>query len=337
MQTDIFSYVNAASEAKMVALLGLAKSKDGRGYICPICEKGKGGDGLKFNPKPKLPLRYWECYGACRRSYNNVALIANLERISDKAELAKRLRELFGQETSSFQREKKTSPAKAKVEHVQPTEKRNFAGTYSMWRKKYSLKEFLDLRGGSWRGLTYETLSAAGCIYHPEYLIAKNQKAPVMIIPYDDELYIWREVDGHGRGVPKDVKRKPYILRPLAFVNFIVEGEIDALSISQAFREPGFGIIAAGSVTNWRRVVSEIERSCKSKDEHYFIVLPDNDSAGAKFGEDMTDSLKGRGFNVGQYFFGCRYEPKIDANDLLQQGGSVLYNRLWEAITATGM
>lgn len=121
-------------------------------------------------------------------------------------------------------------------------EVKNYSRAYEFWRKKYSLKKFIDAQGGLWRGFDYEFLNSHGAIFNPEYMVGVGETAPVIILPYDDTFYFWREVGGSRRGVPKGSQRKNFYVassikgewvtfdngKRFVSCNIIFEGELDA-------------------------------------------------------------------------------------------------------------
>ena len=336
--TSIFEAVNALDDDKIADRLGLQIAADGKSLICPICGHGTHGDGLRFRKSR------WECYGGCRRSYSNAALIAAVERITDKAELARHLERMFPEEKgnhSSFQR---NQSAKGKETPEAVATPRNFASLYARCRAHYPLEKFVEECGGTWRGLTNETLNAAGAVYHAEYIYDKSKPpVPAIILPYDDGLYYWRRVDkvpeGERKGgVPKGVARKPYfkaLKEPLdaRFVYFIVEGELDSLSIAQVWGNLN-GVIATGSAGAWQMLVAELERRfAKTLFKPSFVVLFDNDEAGFKNAPLLRRALIAAGFPaVSEYLqeFAGAF-PKVDANNLLQAGTDKLEKSLIDA------
>ena len=369
--SDIFEHVNSLSEAEISARLGLKPAKKYGGYVCPVCGHGKGGDGMRYKDGR------WECYGVCGRSYNNVDLLGAVWNcLYDKRELARKLREEFGDgadKTFLFSREKNSVSAvktanetKKFSADVKPLPPRDFSKSYDSWRRNYSLKEFLNRHGGRWRGLTFETLNEAGCLYHAEYTIGEGIQKPVIIIPYDNQLYFWRAIEGDERGIPRGGRRRPYVASPIrnnGFApNFIVEGEIDALSIRQEIRGNGscktFGVMASGGTTQTNSVVMWLnQRYGSAAVKPMFIILPDNDGyeknyAGKKFGDTLRDRLIAEGYPAvcndecflsrhfgidleGNYTYVNSsgevehvYCPKFDANDALQRGDGKLENAL---------
>ena len=217
------------------------------------------------------------------------------------------------------------------------------------------MKKFVDEQGGKWRGLTFETLSKFGCLYHAEYMVAANEKVPVVIFPYDENLYFWREVNGTRRGVPSGAKRnKLYKALPISidYPNFIIEGEIDALSVAAVLGEYELvGCVATGGASNYRTAVTEIEkRFANAERKPSFIVMFDNDKSGKTNGFKLVNDLRAAGYPTEPFFLEERMAgefeyhksdgtvdivtvKKIDANDLLQRG--VLNGRLFEGIEQT--
>ena len=371
---DIFDRVNSVSEAEIALKLGLEQAKDGKSYVCPICDHGKGGDGIRQKEfKGKL---IWHCYGRCGKHMSNVDLIAEVEGISpyDKAELAKKLEELFPEYSNSnffFSGDKKSkqkNPPRAGSEKNMSEQKnpagepepRNFSKLYELCRKKYSLKEFVGKCGGAWRSLTYETLDEAGCMYNPEYMIAEGFKRPCLLVPYDDELFYFRRVDevleGEEKcGVPNKAKRKLYIAEPISLKlpNIIVESELDALSVKQVLGKSDIGIIATGSAGFVQMTVGELEKKFGGYDKKpSFIIMFDNDGTGKEKGELLAKELRSRGYPAEPSFFADdmagvydRFDssgntkriiyPKVDANDLLQKGKGELFGRLIDVLDRT--
>ena len=238
-----------------------------------------------------------------------------------------------------------TSPEVLLVESSEAVpERKNYSRAYDFWRKKYSLKKFVGEQGGLWRGFDYEFLNSVGAIYNPEYMVGGGETAPVIILPYDDTFYFWREVGGNRRGVPKDSKRDSfYVASPIKgewvtfdngkrFVscNIIFEGELDALSLRQAFiREnckyflEDMGIMATGSANfTQAQVESLIAEYGSAEDKPKFLIVFDNDKHGVEGSERLAKILRAAGFYATYEYFGELGEKKIDANDILVRHGA---------------
>ena len=299
-------------------------------------------------------------------------LIAASEGIdtTDTAEMARRISELYpeiGNGTFLFRgKEKSARRAMTKGGVVEMAEKKsaseepkNYAEKfYPFCKKNYSLKEFVAARGGKWRGLTLETLESVGALYHGEYTFDAETKGAAVIIPYDDYHCFVRAVEGTekrklgtGAGL--------YMPRPLKaeFPIFIVEGEIDALSVMQACEDfSSFDVVATGSADNWRKVVPELDKQfANASDKPSCIVLFDNDESGMVHGRELVQALRTAGYPAESFFFEGRIAgeheyrksdgttetvtvPKVDANDLLRRddNGVALLKRLMDAYDQKG-
>lgn len=355
---NLFQRVNLLPEYVIASRLSLELALDRKSYVCPNqgCQHGRHGDGIRQSQlKGKL---VWHCYGTCGTHWtSNSDFIAAVEGIdpNNKAELAKRLEELFPEEGTPLLFSFRGETPRPAVEKPESKE-RDFTAFYKRCRINYSLKKFVDKCGVAWRGLTYETLRGAGCMFNPEYLYdTRKPTAPVIIVPYDSSLYYWRRVDETPQGEPKGavahgVTRKPYIAVPIVYdvvPNLIVEGELDALSIKQVWKICGesiSGVIATGAAQNFRPLVSMVERQIKeSERKPRFIVLYDNDEAGRRHGETLTAALRALKCPTEQMYLArvmegeyelpngkTRNQPKVDANDLLQEGKDILIQRLFD-------
>ena len=196
-------------------------------------------------------------------------------------------------------------------------------------------RKFLAERGGSYRGLTAETFEKYGVFVHPEFGVGDADKVPTLIIPYDDYHFVARAIDSkrrptqHGQGAgfyePLKVDGK--------FPTFIVEGELDALSVVQAVGSLGIRCVATGGASKYGKVVPELEkRFGKWESKPSFLVMFDNDAAGKTNGLKLAEELRTAGYPTEMFFLsehmvGGSY-PKVDANDLLQSNPEELVRRL---------
>ena len=371
---SIFDSVNRESEHAVASLLGLKVAKDGKSFECPICGHGKGGDGIKQKEyKGKL---VWHCYGTCGGHWTNADLICVVHGVNldDKAAVAKKLAELYPEyDDSNFSssRDKaerrgdsKTSGSVKNMEQksastaASTTEPKSFTPLYEYCRQNYSLKKFVESQGGKWRGLTLATLEKAGALYHAEYMFAEDNKQAAIILPKSDRHCFVRAVEGKDR---RHQGQGAGLYEPLPIstnsVNFIVEGEINALSIAQAVGGGAFvtgvGVIATGGASKWRKVVTELEkRFGNAHDKPRFIVVFDYDDAGEKNGAELVKDLIAAGYPAESFFFQedkagrfKTFDPdgnyitytvdKVDANDLLLEKGEEFGNYLIDVMEQT--
>lgn len=223
------------------------------------------------------------------------------------------------------------------------SEPKNYAkGLYKYCREHYSLKKFVDNQGGTWRGLTFDTLSNAGCLYHPDFMLSEDNKAPCVIVPYDDYHYLARAVEGKAKskGGSNAGLYEPMSIK-INGVNFIFEGEINALSAAQVLKtqESYFGCVATGSASNWDKVVPELNKRFGAVERKpAFIVIFDDDGANNPVSKEHARSLvvalNAAGYPAATFFF----EVNTDANDLLVRGGDgELVGQLYDALDRGGV
>ena len=236
-------------------------------------------------------------------------------------------------------------PASEPVRALETVLPKNYAKLYEYCRK--NVAKFLSERGGSYRGLTLETFEKYGVAVHPEFGVEGHEKRPHLIIPYDDTHFVARAIVGHDRS-HHGANAGLYEPLPIdgEFPTFIVEGELDALSVVQSVSGLGIRCIATGGASKYRKVVPELEkRFGKLESKPSFIVMFDNDTAGKTNGLKLVNELRAAGYASELFFLESQmvgtYEvidsagktervnyPKVDANDLLQRNPDELVRRL---------
>ena len=365
---NIFDEVNSLPEAVIAQRLGLALARDGKSFLCPDCGNGSGksGDGIKQTKlKGKL---VWHCY-RCGGHWSNVDLVALVEGISpsETAELARRLEEIFPEskpflfsregfshfsvaerqasksasrdfgyrsDGDSLASSDSRSLASEAVRALEPVPPKNYGETFYP-RYKETARKFLAERGGSYRGLAAETFEKYGVVVHPEFGVGDAEKLPTLIIPYDDYHFVARAIDSKRRPTQHGQGAGLYEPVPISLEcpNFIVEGELDALSVVQAVGNLGIRCVATGGASKYGKVVLELEkRFGKSKSKPSFLVMFDNDEVGKTNGLKLVEELRLAGYPAEMFFLsehmaGEKY-PKVDANDLLQSNPDELVRRL---------
>lgn len=316
----IFREVNQFSEGVIISVAGLQTARDRKSYVCPKCGNGSGGKGDGIKQKEFQGKLAWHCYGGSHdgeRHMSNCDVIAAAYGINNNAELARKLEELFPELKES----KDVSSSKGNSSDTK--EKKDYSRMYAHCRN--ALPDFLAKQPDwKWRELTNETLHEAGAGYNCNYCGKR-----VIIIPYDNETFFWREVDGQGRAINKGGKRQLYTTIPLKSgkgkINFIMEGEVDALSVKQAlspFKE-NFGVAAIGSVSFDRLLVKELDKTYGDCQEKPRIVwLADNDNDEGKAADKIVKALVEAGYPAIKIYFAKMGESKIDANEYLQRKGT---------------
>lgn len=144
------------------------------------------------------------------------------------------------------------------------------------------------------------------------------QPSPRLIIPTGKGSYLARDTRSNvpewQAGYVKSKVGKTHFLNASAALDaqqpvYIVEGEIDALSIIEASGEA----VGLGSAKRVKAFLSYLD-AAKSKPAQPFIVALDNDDAGRKGAEELSAGLKARGLAY------CQYNPAgehKDANEAL--------------------
>ena len=365
---NIFDEVNSLNEAIIARRLGLTLARDGKSFLCPECGNGSGktGDGIKQSKlKGKL---VWHCY-RCGGHWSNVDLVALVEGLSpsDTTEIGKRLEELFpeqgtiflfsrGEDFSHFSVAERQASKSASgvfgfrsdgvslassdsrrfepVRASEPVPLKNYSKTFYP-RYVETARNFLAERGGSYRGLTAETFEKYGIVVHPEFGVGEDEKMPTLIIPYDDYHFVARAIDSSRR--PTQHGQGAGLYEPLKidgeYPTFIVEGELDVLSVVQAVGRLGIRCVATGGASKYGKVVAELEKrygNVQSKPS--FIVMFDNDEAGKTNGLKLLKELRTAGYPAELFFLSEQMAsesyPKVDANDLLQSNPDELVRRL---------
>lgn len=334
---NIFERVNSFVESDIAAAAGLKLAQDRKSWICPLCGNGSnGGKGDGIRQKLRKGRLNWWC-PRCEANMSNVdvlAVVYGLE-VSDKAEIGKKLEELFPKAKTFFSltvkdtlrvgRDAAPPPVPRAVQDA--AGRKNYSRMYRICRR--ALPSFLAAQGGTWRGLTNETLHEAGAGYNANY-----RGKPVMILPYDEGTFFWRAVVGSEKGVNVGGKRRLYEALPLKTgkgkLNFLTEGEIDALSVNQAFSsfKETFGVASTGSISFTDMLVRELEGRYSASDEKpRFIWLGDNDKRGVEGASKMVQALNAAGYPAVSVFFGAETGEKVDANKYLQENGTEALTR----------
>ena len=308
-------------------------------------------EGISTSDSAELAKKLEELFP----EYRNETFLLSRENFAKKSPQNQR-HFLFSRDDSHFSegdsRASSDSPPELACEPVSPLreqkklaseqEPKNYAKLYEYCRR--NVAKFLSERGGSYRGLTAETFEKYGVVVHSEFGVEGHEKRPHLIIPYNDTHFVARAIVGHDRS-HHGANAGLYEPLPIdgEFPTFIVEGELDALSVVQAVSGLGIRCVAIGGASKYRKVVPELEkRFGNSEKKPSFIVMFDNDTAGKTNGLKLVTELRTAGYPAELYFLekqmvgmyqdvetGEKHEVrKLDANDLLQENPDELVRRL---------
>ena len=291
---------------------GIIRPAKKGGYICPNCGNGNGKDGTGIIPGELANGYEYHCF-KCDKSFDNIGLLANyfnLDATKDFTEIVKRGSEMFNLsgriETNAFP-SMETRSVTPKTESTEP----KYKGFIQQCNQ--NLEKLPDTQNAR-RGLTLETLKKFFCGYASKWGI---NKTPRLIIPSNFNHYLARDI---RENVPKDQqseikmhagKKSIFGCKTLDTTDgaaFLVEGEIDAMSIWQVSGLPVVAI--SGSA-----ITEEMEKQFQKIPAREFIVMLDSDETGKTHADKVVATLKSAGHNAIKIDFTDKYK---DANEFLQ-------------------
>ena len=308
------------------------KSKGANMYVCPLCGSGTGSHSTgAFSIKGTS----WKCF-SCNKGGDIFDLIGEYEGIADHSKQLKRAGELFGIYIDSYrakaQEDFREYQKQPKTE--QYTHSNIHTSTATADYTQFFLQANRDIEKTSYhRGLSLDTLNRFKIGYVENWRHPKAPKAPAsprLIIPTSKESYLARDT---REQIPEE--QKPYSKSKVGSIHifnakalqtarkpiFIVEGELDALSII----EVGGEAVALGTTT---KVKSLLEVLKTKKPEQPLIIALDNDEAGEKAYKELSEGL--RELSIPFYRLNPSGEYK-DANEALQGNREALRQAVEEA------
>ena len=258
----------------------LEKSKNGF-YKCPFCGSGTRPNGTGAFSVDNTG-EHWKCF-SCNRSGDIFALIGLLKGVGEDTpeaftETYNELRIDMGAEYE---------PIKREVPIEQPT---NYTTFFLQAAQNIDKCDYLDRRGIS---KELQKRFYIGYVENWQSPTAiKNGKTPPpssrIIIPTSEYSYLARATTENSK-TPKMKEGKTHILNLNGAIRsgkpcFIVEGEIDALSIL----EVGAEAIGLGSTSNIKEFLEYLKTN---KPKAPLILCLDNDGAGTKATKELSEGL----------------------------------------------
>lgn len=291
----------------------ITRKSGGTAYICPICGSGTGKNRTgAFNIDPKDPTR-WKCF-ACGNSGDIFDLIGAVEGITEYTDRVKRAGEVLGIDATPSGSDKHRSGAqggKMTQQAQQKTEEQGagFMDYYRQCAARIGETDYLQRRG-----ISQETAARYMIGYDPQYRV-KGGTWQAIIIPTGLNSYVVRNTDPNagdgeryrnkGQAVPFNWKGMSKAQHPI----FIVEGEIDALSIIEA----GGDAVGLGSTANVNLFTNNYVKN--NPPQRPFVIALDNDAAGDDAAEKLAGELDA--LEIAYYRWNPAGEYK-DANAALQ-------------------
>lgn len=297
-------------------------------YMCPNCGHGKGGDGLR---KYK---GHWKCFGSCGENHNVIGWYAIYTGLQDTAadfkEALEGAAEWYRIDIDSQYKTTQTNLTVTKKPQKATSEAAR--GYISECAKRLQETNYLQARG-----ISAETCKKFNIGYDPNYSTFNRTSAgtvqatwQAVIIPTGNGSYTARNTDPEAS--EKNKVRKsgtvhlfhtaiPYEDSPI----YIVEGEIDALSIHEA----GGQAIGLGGISNIKKLVEALASGKENIKENQIIVpILDNDEPGQKAQDELIEMLEAE--KIRYYKPGNFYGSHKDANEVLRADPEALRTALTE-------
>lgn len=297
------------------------------GYICPRCGNGSGSDGtgITLDPHSKNGKRY-KCF-KCNLSEDIIGLWKIYKGIQDDKEAFTSLYEHYGiaiDTPTAYQKEDKTEQYKP-VPTTHTAASTDNMSYYTECQKHIHETDYPQKRGLSEKVVTTYMLGLDA--RYNRGTGGKPWKA--LIIPTGKTSYVARNTDPEAAKADRYRKNGASQLfntktalgqqeQPI----FIVEGELDALSII----EVGGQAIGLGSTSNYRKLVELLQRQKPAKP---IILALDNDESGVDTTNTLFNELTAR--NIPCYKYSL-YGNQKDANALLMADRTALMNGVQRAI-----
>lgn len=283
------------------------RDKSRHGYVCPICGSGSGKNGTGITTKDNG--RHFTCWAGCFTSadiFEIIGLERNLQGFNEQFEAACREFNIHPDEPRA------TAPSSAD----QPEPAADYAEFFKEAHAHINETDYPQRRGLSSRTIDRFKLGYIKAWKHPKAPNAPT--SPRLIIPTGRSSYLAR--DTRAELTDEQAKYSKQKVGPIMFFNraalqtasrpvFVVEGEIDALSIIEA----GGEAVAIGTTA---KASSFIEYCKKSRPAQPLLLAFDNDKAGRECSQKIADGLEELG--VDHYSVNIAGSHK-DANEALQK------------------
>ncbi len=272
----------------------LEKDKSGRGYICPLCNSGSGKNGTGITTQDNIHYTCWACGDI---SNADIIDIVGLEYgLTDYNEKLAKAGELLGI-TIENDPGAISSTGNQKQAEKTPKQETDFTAFFKACSDNLEKTDYYAKRGLSLETVKRFNIGYCEAWKHPkapDYIPA----SPRLIIPTSPTSYLARDTRQElAENVKKYAKQKVgdiHIFNTEALESeapiFIVEGEIDALSIIEA----GGEAIGLGSANNVDKLL-EILKTKRPKKA--FILALDNDDTGKKAQAKLKEGLEDLGLN----------------------------------------
>ena len=281
------------------------RDRSGKGYICPICGSGSGvhGTGITENPKSNGHFTCWG--GDCFRNADIFEIIGKQYGLADFNEIFNKACEFFGVKVNYV-----SSSPKPEIQE-QYDKVQDFTNFYKQATENLSQTDY-------YRGISLETLKKFNVGFIPDWKAKPTAPtSPRLIIPVWAGGYLARDtrqnLTEQEAKYSKMRMGKTRLFNPSALKQnlkpvFIVEGEIDALSIIDA----GGQAVGLGSVANIGKLIEAVKAESPKVP---LIIQLDNDAKGQQSERKLIEALRNlRFFSYRHYSLPEAFK---DANEFL--------------------
>ena len=289
------------------------------GYICPACGNGQGkdGDGITVNPNSASEYPHYKCQ-RCGFYGDNLELIKEYYHLQDFNEVLQKGCDLYGisidQPAEFTPIPPVERPTNARNEEENAEVEADYTDDLKKWHEAIQAEGNAGLLYLQGRGLSKDIINRFKIGYCENWTHPKAPNAPAsprVIIPTSRYSYLARDI---RKEIPETAKKyskskagKVRIFNLQAIQDtekpiFIVEGEIDALSIIEA----GGQAIALGSTAYTQLFLDGIKGRRITQP---LIIALDNDDAGNRASDILQNAFKQRGI------FSYRLNPCGQYND----------------------
>ena len=282
----------------------LMRDKSGTGYVCPICKGGTGNSGTGLHVQ--RDGTHFSCFsrGQCFKNkdiFDIVGLVYGFNDFSDKLSKAAELACIELVNDRYINPDIKTARPVATntgVIESKPKEEKDYTQGFHYWHSLIDNTTYWKERG-----LTRETVSRFKIGYCPDFRVFKSEDGSgtwrALIIPITTHSFAIRNTDPNAEHRNRHRKIGPSTLyNPLKIdfskldrAVFIVEGEIDALSVIQC----GGAAVALRSTDNTQKLIDKL-RANEPPERRYIFGLLDSDEAGREAERQLVEGLEGTNF-----------------------------------------
>lgn len=307
------------------------KSKGANLYVCPLCGSGTGKSGTgAFSIKNGTS---WKCF-SCNAGGDIFDLYGAINGTADYNEQLRGLSELYGVQVNSYcsTAQEDFSPEYQNHSQNEQNTHNNIHTTVYTQVRQTKTADYTDFflqahkavgQTDYWkkRGLSKETVDRFKLGYVAEWRHPEAPKAPTsprLIIPTSTGSYLARDtrdqIPEEQRAYSKSKVGSIQLFNKKALQTatkpiFVVEGELDALSII----EVGGEAVALGTTTKSKALIELLKVQAPAQ---ALIIALDNDEAGQRASRELIEGLQG--LNIPCYSFNPCGQYK-DANEALQR------------------